>query len=173
MRFELCSVAGSSPSWLLQGNSCNHLWCSASGLKVQKYYKRDNNLTCVWTPPLLEFSPSAQELMVSLAAFDLREKSKYSQNLLKILAIFVEISPKAILRVSLTHHIVHVAEPNSVTALCKQKSLQHAKITSVPRSIGRTDRKYLVQIQLLLSPSNPWFLCLTRSSEVVWIEKNN
>lgn len=95
------------------------MWCSASGLKVQEYYKRDNILTCVWTPPLLEFSPSAQELTVSLAAFDLREKSKYSQNLLKILAIFVEISPKAkrTLRVSLMHHIVHVAEANSVTAL--------------------------------------------------------
>lgn len=112
------------------------MWCSASSLEVQGYYKRDHNLTCIWTPPLLEFCPLAQELTVSLAAIDLKEESKYSQNLLKIVAIFVDISPKVILRVSLMHLSVHVAEPNSVTALCKQQSLQHAKITSVPRSLS-------------------------------------
>lgn len=44
-------------------------------LEFQEYYNRDHNLTYIWTHPLLEFSPSAQELMVSLAAFDLKEKS--------------------------------------------------------------------------------------------------
>lgn len=101
------------------------------GLEVQENYERDHNLVCIWSPPFLEFPFLAQELMVSLAAFDLKEKSKYSQNLLKIVVIFVDISPEIIPEVSLLCHIVHGTEPNSITALYKQRSLHHAKITPV------------------------------------------
>lgn len=119
--------------------------------------------------------------MVRLVAFDLKEKSEYSQNLLKMFAIFVDITPEVVVRVSLMHPIVHVAEPNSIPALSKQRSLQQAEITSTSRDAcvfislarGRTDRKYLAQIQLHQSQSSPWFLCLRRNSKVVWIAKNN
>lgn len=72
--------------------------------------------------------------MVRLVANDLKEKSKYSQNPPKMSAIFVDISPEIVVRVSLMHFVVRAAKPNSISALCKQRSLQHAKVTSVPAS---------------------------------------
>lgn len=117
--------------------------------------------------------------MVRLVAFDLKEKSKYSQNLLKMFAVLVDISPEVVVRVSLMHPIVHVAEPNSVPVLHVPAEITSAgrdrfsACVSISLTGERTGRKYLVQIQLHQSQSNPWFLCLTRSSKVVWIAENN
>lgn len=61
-----CSVAVSSPSRLLQGNSCNNSSCFASGIKVQDYYKRYHNLNFVLTTYPLEFTASAQNLWSGL-----------------------------------------------------------------------------------------------------------
>lgn len=74
--------------------------------------------------------------MVRLVAFDLKEKSEYSQNLLKMFAVFVDIAPEVVVRVSLMHPIVHVAEPNSIPALSKQRSRDHF---SRPRSLRRLE----------------------------------
>lgn len=71
---------------------------------------------------------------MKLVVNGLKDKSKYSHNLLKMFAIFVDISPEIVVRISLMHLIVHVTKPNSISALCKQRSLQHAKVTSVPKS---------------------------------------
>lgn len=80
--------------------------------------------------------------MAKLVAYDLKEKSKHSQNLLEMFAIFVDISPEVVVRLSLMHLIVHVAEPVSQHSVSrdhfsllitshKDKSL---KMTSVPTS---------------------------------------
>lgn len=71
----------------------------------------------------------------------MKVKSKYFQNLLKTFAGFVDFSPEVVVRVSLVHLIVHVAEPKSSSALSEQRSLQHAKITSVPASPSHSPEK--------------------------------
>lgn len=74
---RLCTCICSAPQLsLVQAGSFKEILGIIFGvLEFQEYYNRDHNLTYIWTHPLLEFSPSAQELVVSLAAFDLKEKS--------------------------------------------------------------------------------------------------